>query len=224
MEYQYVLRIVANTLGRDFVVGDIHGYFSTLQEKLIEIGFDESKDRLFSVGDLIDRGPDSLLVLEWLDKPWFFAVRGNHEQLLIDSHYGNRASYHCHFMHGGEWFYDLSPEDQTRYCQRLDTLPYVIEIDSKYAIIHGEPHGESWPEFISLLHNNDKYTARYNCLWGGNKLLLNNANEIRGITTLYCGHNRVVEPRLLGNVWFIETCVFKPAGYLTVMQIGNEIT
>jgi serine/threonine protein phosphatase 1 len=48
-----------NEKGRDFVVGDIHGCFDLLSNNLKEIGFDESVDRLFSVGDLVDRGKQS---------------------------------------------------------------------------------------------------------------------------------------------------------------------
>ena len=44
--------------GRDLVVGDVHGHFATLRHALgeLEVG---AGDRLFSLGDLIDRGPDS---------------------------------------------------------------------------------------------------------------------------------------------------------------------
>jgi serine/threonine protein phosphatase 1 len=48
-----------NTAGRDLIVGDIHGCFARLQVALDELGFDPERDRLFSVGDLVDRGPDS---------------------------------------------------------------------------------------------------------------------------------------------------------------------
>ena len=58
-----------NALGRDFAVGDIHGSFSALQTALDTIEFNSEVDRLFSVGDLVDRGPESHHVLEWLDKP-----------------------------------------------------------------------------------------------------------------------------------------------------------
>ena len=37
---------------------------------------------LFAAGDLVDRGPYSPRVLEWLEHPWFASVRGNHEQLV----------------------------------------------------------------------------------------------------------------------------------------------
>ena len=55
-----------NERGRDFVVGDIHGMFSALENFLEELSFDPGRDRLFSVGDLIDRGPESDPVLQWL--------------------------------------------------------------------------------------------------------------------------------------------------------------
>ena len=45
--------------GRDLVVGDVHGCFRTLDGALCELRFDTDSDRLFGVGDLVDRGPHS---------------------------------------------------------------------------------------------------------------------------------------------------------------------
>ena len=50
--------IERNRRGRDFVVGDIHGHFETMRHALAELKIDE-RDRVFSLGDLVDRGPDS---------------------------------------------------------------------------------------------------------------------------------------------------------------------
>lgn len=79
-----VMTMPANTSGTDFVVGDLHGCFQLLDALLIQVRFDPARDRLFSVGDLIDRGPDSLACLQLLQEPWFFAVAGNHEAMLGD--------------------------------------------------------------------------------------------------------------------------------------------
>lgn len=51
----YYAKYGANILGRDFVVGDIHGEFSKLSKLLSSVEFNENSDRLFSVGDLVDR-------------------------------------------------------------------------------------------------------------------------------------------------------------------------
>ena len=53
--------------GTDWVVGDVHGCFETLRQALAAIDFEQGRDRLFSVGDLIDRGPNSIEALEWLE-------------------------------------------------------------------------------------------------------------------------------------------------------------
>ncbi len=70
---------------RIFVVGDIHGCLDMLNEKLLSVDFDESKDLLISVGDLIDRGEQNVECLDLITYPWFRAVRGNHEQMAIDA-------------------------------------------------------------------------------------------------------------------------------------------
>ena len=57
-----------NHRGRDLVVGDIRGHFGTLRHALaeLEVGKD---DRLFSLGDLVDRGPDSWSAKSWIAGP-----------------------------------------------------------------------------------------------------------------------------------------------------------
>ena len=68
-----------------WVVGDIHGCFSMLMDKLRQCRFDPWQDLLVSVGDVIDRGPDSLRCLALLPEAWVVAVRGNHEQMALDA-------------------------------------------------------------------------------------------------------------------------------------------
>jgi len=79
-----IQKLPANTLGKDYVVGDLHGCFSLLERLLVEVRFDKGLDRLFSVGDLIDRGPESLRCLQLLAEPWFYAVQSNHENMMLN--------------------------------------------------------------------------------------------------------------------------------------------
>ena len=79
-----VLRYPLNTRGRDFVVGDVHGCFALLDAELAAHGFDPAHDRLFSVGDLVDRGEESPAVLDAVHRHQIKAVRGNHEQMILD--------------------------------------------------------------------------------------------------------------------------------------------
>ena len=67
-----IQHVAANQRGRDFVVGDIHGWYGPLMAELEAVCFDPARDRLFSVGDLINRGPDSERCLLLTQEPWFF--------------------------------------------------------------------------------------------------------------------------------------------------------
>jgi hypothetical protein len=76
-----VRALPSNQKGRDFVVGDLHGCFDLLDRLLEIVRFDPANDRLFSVGDLVDRCPDSFRCISFLGSPWFHAVEGNHEYI-----------------------------------------------------------------------------------------------------------------------------------------------
>ncbi|GAB0975518.1 hypothetical protein BT08F35_44240 [Escherichia coli] len=68
-----------------WVVGDLHGCYTRLMSELHRVDFDPAQDLLISVGDLIDRGTENVECLELLQMPWFRAVMGNHERLMIDA-------------------------------------------------------------------------------------------------------------------------------------------
>ena len=78
--------------GRLFVVGDIHGCYDELMQGLEQVNFDFQNDLLIAVGDLVDRGSDSLKCLNLIDEPWFKAILGNHEEMCVLS-YGGRSRY-----------------------------------------------------------------------------------------------------------------------------------
>lgn len=63
-----------------YVIGDIQGCFNSFQQLLDKIAF-SAKDRLWLVGDLINRGPSSVQVLRWLmqHQTQVVAVLGNHD-------------------------------------------------------------------------------------------------------------------------------------------------
>jgi len=67
-----------------FVFGDIHGQFDGLM-KLIDFIKCSSDDKLFFLGDLIDRGSRSADVVRWVIENGHTCLRGNHEQMCIDA-------------------------------------------------------------------------------------------------------------------------------------------
>ena len=81
---QFIKTLPPNVDGRDFVIGDLHGCYDEVEQLLSFVNFNTTFDRLFSTGDLIDRGPKSIECLSLLRKPWFYAILGNHEELALN--------------------------------------------------------------------------------------------------------------------------------------------
>ena len=69
----------ANTRGRDPVAGSIRGHFDTLEHAVEQLAFDPHRGCLFSVGDLIDRGPRSQAAHDWIESTTIAPVRVKYE-------------------------------------------------------------------------------------------------------------------------------------------------
>ena len=231
-----VLRLPQNTEGRDFVVGDIHGHFELVEQLLKAIDFDEAVDRLISVGDGIDRGPESHRALEFLEKPWFYSILGNHESLLIDSQAREYGVYELWMKNGGEWSDLVSEEYLNRSVEIYKKLPYVIEIETKNGIV-GVVHADvpptlSWDKLIfGLSTGRIKRKDRQKLIWSRDSYRnLRKSREdpemviepnIEGVYRIYLGHSIVNSPCLFGNLMFIDTGAYV-TGNLTAVDLNNE--
>lgn len=187
-----------NTKGADYVVGDIHGCFTKLQEALNKIGFNPEVDRLFSVGDLVDRGPESVDCDEWLAKPWFHAIRGNHEQMAIDAVSGfyEPSNY---ISNGGAWFLGLTPPEKTYYTDLFNELPLWMEVETIHGLV-GIVHGDGPTDW----NNVDKLNPHW-LLWGRARHARKDVTPVLNVWRVYCGHTPVKEKLVYGNTHYIDT-------------------
>lgn len=219
-----VQRFEANTAGRDFVVGDVHGVFDKLTAEMDLIRFDPAQDRMFSVGDLVDRGPQSRDAVNWLAQPWFHAVRGNHEDMAIQYARGRWPADNYRY-NGGGWLIDLPASVQQAIAQSFITLPFVIEVQTAaglIGIVHAEPAGLDWKGFLARLEDSDPH-AEETALWSRSRISKGNGIDVQGVHEVYVGHTPVERPKSLGNVHYIDTgAVF--GGRLTIVQIDGPGT
>jgi bis(5'-nucleosyl)-tetraphosphatase (symmetrical) len=77
-----------------WAIGDIQGCYGAFMRLLEKIAFDPSKDKLWLVGDLVNRGEGSLETLEFVYKHQesIEVVLGNHDMALIAAYYGFKKS------------------------------------------------------------------------------------------------------------------------------------
>lgn len=215
-----------NLIGKDFVVGDIHARFDEFMQSLQQQGFNPEVDRLFCVGDLIDRGTQPKAVVELLQQPWFFAVRGNHEQMLLDQfedervirfNYEHMTPAQLHQWAEGEWFAALSKDEQHWFFQALTTLPFMIEIHTPQGTA-GLCHGgipleiDDWQQLKSRLAERE---VREQMLRTREGMLIQ--RRISGIDITVHGHTTFPEIQQQHNSFWIDT--FDKLGEHTVIEL-----
>lgn len=220
-------KIKSNKLGNDYVVGDIHGMYDLLLQELKDIDFDFNKDRLFSVGDLVDRGSQSLKAFNLITESWFIAVRGNHEQFIVSCK-NNTYSEDIHKVNGGDWYYQLNNNTKQTIYDKVQTLPLMIEteVDGKtIGFVHGDITDWDTTSYIikNLKEENiDSNVIAQQLLWGRTRIKRQNTNICKGIDHVFLGHTPINEKLTLGNCHYIDTAaVF--GNKLTILNIKNFI-
>lgn len=115
-----------------WVIGDVHGCWQTLQALLERIEWRPERDRLWMVGDLVNRGPSSLEVLRWAHehRDCLVAVLGNHDLHLLARAAGVAKKKKDDVLEE-----ILAAEDRDRLLAWVRTWPFVHNF-GPYVIVH----------------------------------------------------------------------------------------
>lgn len=227
-----VRRLSVNQNGRDFVVGDLHGSLTQLQNALVTVQFDSKRDRLLSVGDLVDRGPSSSALLEWLDLPWFFACLGNHEAVLLDYMTMPDSELATTWRSfGGGWFFELDAKEQQSIADKIKRCcSFAIEVVNSaeqvvLGIVHADVPGRlSWQEFCAQV--SDDPAVKYTALWSRARGRGEVNHNIEGVDQVVCGHEIVSAAHQQGNVWLLDTGAYRSeegAGKLSILELPSRL-
>lgn len=227
-----VLRLDRNEKGRDFIVGDIHGAFELVVEAMKQANFDPEIDRILSVGDLIDRHPDSRRCARFLAQPYVNAVRGNHEDMLLGLYAGgtpdSRVLQVAAQFNGFEWWLGVPQNEQEEILAAIRKLPLAIELDTErgsVGLIHADvPVGMAWGEFIAKLEDGESLVVQ-TCLWGRDRIKKHDTSGVLGVGRVFVGHTpQWGGMTRLGNVYAVDSGAvfgylgFKHEGCLTMAQ------
>lgn len=223
-------RLPANLVGRDFIVSDVHGYFSLLENLLSMVKFDPAIDRLFIAGDLVDRGPESIRALEWLEKGWVNSVMGNHDYWHL--HHDKPMFRDLSEAHGGMWRSRISAPHRDAFIKAVSRLPVAIEVSGRdgqrWGIVHAECAASSWGELVDyltgkiVLSEPELEDFKQLCMHKFEKIMKANDSIIPGIDELFVGHFSVDDVCYVGNVLYIDTGVYKKTGRLTLLDMHTK--
>ncbi|MEW6689460.1 MAG: symmetrical bis(5'-nucleosyl)-tetraphosphatase [Pseudomonadota bacterium] len=115
-----------------YAIGDVQGCFDELQALLARIGFDPARDRLWFVGDLVNRGPKSLEVLRFVRslEEKAITILGNHDLHLVTQHEGFERK------RKDDTFTDvLAAPDRKELVDWLRTRP-MMHAEGNWAMVH----------------------------------------------------------------------------------------
>lgn len=203
-------------MGRMFVCGDIHGCLDQLEASLESVGFDKAKDKLFALGDLVDRGPKSAECVRLLYEPWFNSIKGNHEVLMEEADKGNADMHVCN---GGGWFALLDQTERDELVALVADLPVAMTVTTpsgrKIGLVHAEPVGNDWDDFMAKI---DTPQVQDFAMWNRDRVRRDNLEPVRGVDMVYMGHTPLREPRQSANMRWIDTGCFA-TGKLTLEEL-----
>jgi bis(5'-nucleosyl)-tetraphosphatase (symmetrical) len=115
-----------------FAIGDLQGCYGQFRELLDLIGFDRTKDRLWLVGDIVNRGPDSLRILRFVKglTDAVTIVLGNHDLHLL------MVAEGCSSLSRNDTLQDiLSAPDREELLHWLRQQK-LLHLDGNYVMVH----------------------------------------------------------------------------------------
>jgi bis(5'-nucleosyl)-tetraphosphatase (symmetrical) len=115
---------------RTIIVSDIHGCIDEFEELIRTLKYNKKSDRLILLGDLIDRGPNSLAVVQKSRKMGLECVMGNHEYKFLKWYNSVGSSTGVYDKH--DYYNQLTDEDVNYIFQ----MPTYIKLADNIVVVH----------------------------------------------------------------------------------------
>ena len=206
---------------KTYVIGDIHGCFTALQA-VVEAAEVRSGDRLVTLGDYIDRGPQTREVLQWLCDRYaggnLVPLLGNHE-LMMRAARDEPKSYDFWIAYGGKETlrsYGLS-DDESALNQLPEAHWHFMDVDCR-----------QWYEtpthiFVHAgLHPDFPLDQQYEFVLFWDRFLKPPPHHSG--KTMVCGHTPQPEgiPVNHGHAICLDTGAYLEDGWLTCLEVETN--
>ncbi len=207
---------------RSFVISDIHGCCKTFKKLLLEVITINKKDKIYCVGDYVDRGHDSKGVIDFIlqlrsEGYNIHTLRGNHEQMMLDAMNDETSFSHWLENGGNETLLSFGITSlnklEKKYVAFLKRTKFYIETN-KYIIVHAGLNFKTanpFNEKDAMLWTRDEY---FDKAMIKNKILVHGHTPIRYVD--------LINQKNCNKINIDGGCVYdyKPGyGYLIALQL-----
>jgi len=195
---------------RSFVIGDIHGNYKPMMELFRKVRFDYENDLLISLGDLVDRGPEPVKVVEELMKLRnFIYILGNHDYWCFE--------YLRSRIRSADWLFQGGQATVTDYKNHPEAVKRhpdfyasarLYHIDKKNRLfVHAgydrfRPFANQKKDILTLLWDRSLYRVASEYEQEG--------KTFEEFSEIYIGHSPTQlimrdQPTQLANLWMMDT-------------------
>ena len=159
-----------------YVISDIHGQFDAFMKMLdkIEFGYD---DEMYILGDVIDRGPQSLECIKWImEQDNILTLLGNHELLFLDNYLHDTTGIYDTITKARE---TLSEDEMKRMINWIMDIPEckIVKLNGKvFYLNHTQVASQEYfnteltdrmfPSYERYMKYHDLQIKFYTCIYG----------------------------------------------------------
>lgn len=212
-----------------YVMSDIHGCYDEFIKMLDKIKFND-KDKLYILGDIIDRGPEPIKLVKYImSHPNCILIKGNHEQMFLEHYDFNFTK--AWYRYGGIITHNKLRDDsqlsEKALYEYFKNLSFIQVVD-KFILVHSSvyiPNDNTNLTIDELISLQDEDFCIYDSSIIDSKLRFKDYTIITGHKTVQNINNSIENVKIIKTPGLIHIdcgCCFKDSnGKLSCLRLDD---
>ena len=223
--------LTINPKQRVLLVSDIHGEPEKLMMRLREAQFNFEKDICISLGDLIDKGRNSLGALRLTKKKWMRFVLGNHEEAAL-TYFDSQCPWAGKDWQeqGGDWYFNLKEQEKTEAATLLSELrassSRVLEIlmfNKRFIGTHADLAIDDWDfDTVTKLAKEPDFTKCRKLARTIKDGQSGSIKRLNGVEAIFCGHTSFPKTLSFENRHWLDTGACQANSTIGLAEITKD--